>query len=890
MRYHRVNPQKLTFREYWRSKKSWKEAWAVPIAWLFPSLQPTQVFRHFESIKELEIEEAAFPAVARAKLQTALETAHQLGFHSPRYYRFSSTRGETSTSFIVLLHPSGRFMLRLFHVLSTVTVPPTENRVITIASLFSDGTELHTGDQTPRLQPRPETINNPQPGQPLEALVAAHERLLEKLSASKRPEPIDSIEAMELACNRIEQGGIQFGLKRGLTVWLTPEEVQAEQRTAGGLSAMKEEGLPHTEVLAALEPLQRAKPSSSSMLILMASLMFFIAVGVQGSGWSYLLILVPVLLFHELGHYIAMRAFNYSNVRMFFIPFVGAAVSGKHYNVAAWKKVVVSLMGPLPGLLLGAAIGGVGLVLHNPLLTKIGLVAVTINGFNLIPILPLDGGWIIHALLLSRHPLLDVGFQVVACAALVAFGVFSQAKIFVFLAVIMAVAIPVSFRLARVAAKLRKYDLKEVSDDDQTIPRDTAQAIIGEIKTAFPTGQTTKSLAEKTLLVFAKLNARPSGVLASVALLLVQLVGLVVAVAFTVVLAFGSKSPGFAAGLPDGGNGLQFEHRLECGPTRVWAGAHAEPRIDAPQLIATFKEQSLAEHAFGSWSSRLPQTSKLALFGDTLLVALPAGQDALRDDVLGQLSAQAQDAFWDTDDFKGHLSMLCVARTERDAEEIAQELGGYLNFLKGSYLVPPWLPEGLGVSPPPEHTLARKTFAKLRASRWADIPMQSAERDAIYEQLTKARKRGDNEGIKGLSKQLEMLRVEDRSKAIQSIRRGDKGPVDRDAIDLYVALFERGNPSPTIETEGATDLALRLGQMPLENGSPSADLHRYSAIGGFVHNEGKRVSVLGPGFTRVADGAPALAEWLCNRGCTDLQYQFRGSPTGEGVEEDVDDE
>jgi hypothetical protein len=45
-----------------------------------------------------------------------------------------------------------------------------------------------------------------------------------------------------------------------------------------------------------------------------------------------------------------MRIFHYRDVRMFFIPFFGAAVSGRHYNIAGWKKAVVSMMGPVPAL------------------------------------------------------------------------------------------------------------------------------------------------------------------------------------------------------------------------------------------------------------------------------------------------------------------------------------------------------------------------------------------------------------------------------------------------------------------------------------------------------------------------------------------------------------
>ena len=37
-------------------------------------------------------------------------------------------------------------------------------------------------------------------------------------------------------------------------------------------------------------------------------------------------LLVLVIVLHELGHYIAMRSFGYSNVKMLFIPMLGAFV------------------------------------------------------------------------------------------------------------------------------------------------------------------------------------------------------------------------------------------------------------------------------------------------------------------------------------------------------------------------------------------------------------------------------------------------------------------------------------------------------------------------------------------------------------------------------------
>src|SRR5262245_43661681 len=69
--------------------------------------------------------------------------------------------------------------------------------------------------------------------------------------------------------------------------------------------------------------------------------------------WRSLALIVGVLLLHESGHFLGMRLFGYRNVRMFFIPFFGAAVSGTKHAAAVWQQGVVLLLGPLPGILLG---------------------------------------------------------------------------------------------------------------------------------------------------------------------------------------------------------------------------------------------------------------------------------------------------------------------------------------------------------------------------------------------------------------------------------------------------------------------------------------------------------------------------------------------------------
>ena len=129
--------------------------------------------------------------------------------------------------------------------------------------------------------------------------------------------------------------------------------------------------------------------------------------------------LVAVVIFHELGHFLAMKVFGYRNVSMFFVPFVGAAVSGESRRVPAWKATLVALAGPAPGILLGLVVLIVWLSGAAPgLAYEAAAMLILLNAFNLLPLLPLDGGHVLRILLARQHVWLEVTFTVVTGAAL----------------------------------------------------------------------------------------------------------------------------------------------------------------------------------------------------------------------------------------------------------------------------------------------------------------------------------------------------------------------------------------------------------------------------------------------------------------------------------------
>jgi len=291
-------------------------------------------------------------------------------------------------------------------------------------------------------------------------------------------------------------------------------------------------------VLVEVQQLQDPKPSwSGAILVLVVSLVLYLAASrVRVASWQEIAIFVGTLAFHELGHYLAMRWFGYRNLRMFFIPFFGAAVSGHHYNVPGWKKAIVALAGPVPGIVIGAPLGVLGLALKEPFLIQLSVMLLILNGFNLLPFLPLDGGWVVHAVLFVRHPVLDAVFRAVAAVGLLAIAVLTGSWVLIVMSIFMLMAIPLAWRLANVTHRLRQEGVAAVSPDADTIPASAALKIIAAVRPVLPAQSPPKLVAQHVINVFSALNAAPPGVLATLGLLVVHAVCFLAAAVMAIVV------------------------------------------------------------------------------------------------------------------------------------------------------------------------------------------------------------------------------------------------------------------------------------------------------------------------------------------------------------------
>jgi Zn-dependent protease len=109
-------------------------------------------------------------------------------------------------------------------------------------------------------------------------------------------------------------------------------------------------------------------------------------------GWKFAAGFVALLFVHEMGHYIQMRREGVQPSWMVFIPFLGAAVGARSLGGSAVAEARVGLAGPVLGTLGSLVVAGIYLATGDDFWRALAFVGFFLNLFNLLPVLPLDGG------------------------------------------------------------------------------------------------------------------------------------------------------------------------------------------------------------------------------------------------------------------------------------------------------------------------------------------------------------------------------------------------------------------------------------------------------------------------------------------------------------------
>lgn len=134
------------------------------------------------------------------------------------------------------------------------------------------------------------------------------------------------------------------------------------------------------------------KPMNWGKLVFSMALFFLIFYVFLGWKEDLVLALTGVILIHELGHFLTMKLFGYKNVTMMFVPLLGAYTSGIKDDVPYRHELMTLLAGPIPGLVAGMVMMPFANIEDPGLFDKVCFMFLGLNLFNMLPILPLDGG------------------------------------------------------------------------------------------------------------------------------------------------------------------------------------------------------------------------------------------------------------------------------------------------------------------------------------------------------------------------------------------------------------------------------------------------------------------------------------------------------------------
>jgi Zn-dependent protease len=134
------------------------------------------------------------------------------------------------------------------------------------------------------------------------------------------------------------------------------------------------------------------------LLSMLISAAFYVWLG----GWWFGVGLILLLFVHEMGHVLEARRQGLPVSVPVFIPFMGALISMKRLPRDAWREARLAIAGPLLGSAGALALYLAGTAYDSQHLKALAFLGFLLNLFNLLPVVPLDGGRITAAL----HPAL----------------------------------------------------------------------------------------------------------------------------------------------------------------------------------------------------------------------------------------------------------------------------------------------------------------------------------------------------------------------------------------------------------------------------------------------------------------------------------------------------
>src|SRR6185503_11918284 len=172
-------------------------------------------------------------------------------------------------------------------------------------------------------------------------------------------------------------------------------------------------------------PAEEPKGRANIWIRSVSSLALYLVLGYYiFHSFDMLLLITAIVVFHELGHFVAMKSFRYKDLGIFFIPLLGAYVSGSKREVSQKESAIILLAGPLPGIILGTIF--YLLYQNDPDLSiagisfySVSLMLIFLNIINLIPVYPLDGGQLLNRVFFNEESWLSKIFVILSAGFLI---------------------------------------------------------------------------------------------------------------------------------------------------------------------------------------------------------------------------------------------------------------------------------------------------------------------------------------------------------------------------------------------------------------------------------------------------------------------------------------
>ncbi len=186
----------------------------------------------------------------------------------------------------------------------------------------------------------------------------------------------------------------------------------------------------------------------------------------------YIAAILVVIILHETGHFLLMKLFDYSNVKIFIIPLLGALTTGKKQQVSQWQLSLIILAGPLPGILIGCLLFLFNKDLNNENISILCKSFLVINVLNCLPFYPLDGGRLVETLFFKENYTIRLVFGIISIIALTFLFIFMYNPILLIIPVMIGLELYNEHKHQKIRDYLRQEKINYHTDYTNLPDRD----------------------------------------------------------------------------------------------------------------------------------------------------------------------------------------------------------------------------------------------------------------------------------------------------------------------------------------------------------------------------------------------------------------------------------